>query len=78
MAGNKIDSQKTAASNLVDTLFTAAQNSNKTDPIKIAVVPFAASVNVGSQYANASWMDTTGVRPNTTPMSKSVMRMVAR
>ncbi len=61
MAGSKIDSLKTAASNLVDTLFTAAQNSSEPDPIKIAVVPFAASVNVSSQYANASWMDTTGV-----------------
>src|SRR6185312_2381041 len=61
MAGSKIDSLKTAASNLVDTLFTAAQNSSETDPIKIAVVPFAASVNVGTQYASASWMDTTGV-----------------
>ena len=64
MSGNKIASQKTAASNLVDTLFTAAQYSNKTDPMKIAVVPFAASVNVGSQYANASWMDTTGLGQN--------------
>ena len=61
MAGSKIDSLKTAASNLVDTLFTAAQNSSEADPIKIAIVPFAASVNVGSQYASASWMDTTGI-----------------
>ena len=28
--------------------------------MKIAVVPFAASVNVGPQYANQSWMDKTG------------------
>ena len=61
MAGSKLSSLKTAASNLVDTLFTAAQNSDETDPIKIAIVPFAASVNVGSQYATASWMDTTGI-----------------
>jgi Flp pilus assembly protein TadG len=61
MAGSKIDALKTAAKDLVDTLFTAAQNSNEPDPIKIALVPFAASVNVGSQYANASWMDTTGI-----------------
>ena len=61
MAGSKLNSLKTSASSLVDTLFAAAQNSQETDPIKIAVVPFAASVNVGSQYANASWMDTTGI-----------------
>ncbi len=61
MAGSKIDSLKTAASDLVDTLYDAAQNSSEADPIKIAIVPFAASVNVGTQYANASWMDTIGV-----------------
>ena len=61
MAGSKIASLKTAASDLVDTLYDAAQNSSETDPIKIAIVPFAASVNVGTQNANASWMDTTGV-----------------
>ena len=63
MAGNKIAALKTAANNLVDTLFSAAQNSAETDPIKIAVVPFAASVNVGSQYSNASWMDTGNNNP---------------
>ena len=45
----------------MDTLFAAAQNSQETDPIKIAVVPFAASVNVGSSHAGDSWMDTTGI-----------------
>jgi Flp pilus assembly protein TadG len=60
MSGSKISALRTAASDLVDTLFASAQNSSKPDPIKIAVVPFAASVNVGSQYANANWMDTAG------------------
>jgi Flp pilus assembly protein TadG len=60
MSGSKISSLRTAASDLVDTLFASALNSPKPDPIKVAVVPFAASVNVGSQYANASWMDTAG------------------
>jgi Flp pilus assembly protein TadG len=63
MSGSKISSLKTAASDLVDTLFASAQNSPEPDPIKIAVVPFAASVNVGSQYANASWMDTGAQNP---------------
>ena len=68
MSGSKINALKTAASDLVDTLFTAAQNSPETDPIKIAIVPFAAGVNVGPQYGpqdpnfvNAGWMDTTGI-----------------
>ena len=63
MAGSKIDSLKTAANDLVDTLFDVAQNSPEADPIKIAVVPFAAGVKVGSQYANASWMDTGNNNP---------------
>ena len=63
MTGSKIDALKTAASNLVDTLFAAAQNSQEADPIKIAVVPFAAGVNVGSQYASANWMDTGNKNP---------------
>ena len=63
MAGSKIDALKTAASNLVDTLFAAAQNSPEADPIKIAVVPFAAGVNVGSQNADANWMDTGNRNP---------------
>jgi len=63
MAGSKVAALKTAASDLVDTLFTAAQHSLETDPIKIAVVPFAAGVNVGSQYANASWIDTGNKNP---------------
>ena len=64
MTGSKIDALKTAASELVDTLFDDAQNSPEADPIKIAVVPFAAGVNVGSQFANASWMDIGNNNPN--------------
>jgi Flp pilus assembly protein TadG len=58
MLGNKIAALKDAASKLVDTLFAASQYSVEPEPLKIAVVPFAAGVNVGSQYANESWMDT--------------------
>lgn len=64
MTGSKISALKAAASDLVDTLFTAAQNSVEADPIKIAVVPFAAGVNVGSQYADALWMDTGNANQN--------------
>lgn len=31
--------------------------------LQVGVVPFAATVNVGSQYANASWMDTQVLSP---------------
>jgi hypothetical protein len=48
---------------LVDTLFDAAKGSTKPDPIMISVVPFAAGVNVGPQYATANWMDTGAKNP---------------
>ena len=63
MAGSKLSALKTAANDLVDTLFDSAKGSTKPDPIKIAVVPFAAGVNVGSEYASASWMDTGAKNP---------------
>ena len=57
MAGSKITSLRTAASNLVDILFSNQQSS---DSVTISLAPFAATVNVGSQYSAASWMDQTG------------------
>ena len=63
MQGSKIAALKDAANDLVDILFKSARGSTKPDPIKISVVPFAAGVNVGSQYANASWMDTGAQNP---------------
>ena len=32
-------------------------------PVQFGLVPFAASVNVGPQYADADWMDTEGRSP---------------
>jgi Flp pilus assembly protein TadG len=56
----RMELARLAATELVSTLHTVAQFSNKPDPIKIAVVPFAGSVNVGSQYRGADWLDTKG------------------
>lgn len=53
---------KTAAKQLVETM--AAQSSIITHvqkPVQFSLVPFAGSVNVGPQYLNAAWMDTTGL-----------------
>ncbi len=60
MAGSRLDSVKAASSQLVDTLFSLPDASSK---VKVAVVPFAQYVNVGSENRNASWMD---VPPDTT------------
>lgn len=55
---------KAAAKQLVDTLaLQAAQIKQVEKPVQFALVPFAASVNVGPAYANAMWMDTEGLSP---------------
>jgi Flp pilus assembly protein TadG len=60
MAGTYIADLRTAASNLVDVVFTGFEGTEK---VKVGVVPFAASVNVGPSNINASWMDTKGLSP---------------
>lgn len=61
MYGEKIASLKEAADDLVDRLFASAAIGDDQDAVRMSIVPFAASVNVGSNYADATWMDTTGV-----------------
>ncbi|MDX8470123.1 pilus assembly protein [Mesorhizobium sp. VK23B] len=60
----RIDLLKQAAKQLVDTLAQQAAQIKQIDkPVQFSLVPFAASVNVGSQNDNASWMDTYGLSP---------------
>jgi Mg-chelatase subunit ChlD len=54
---SKMQSAKDAANKLIDTMMGAQQAANKT---KFSIVPFTLAVNVGSSYANVSWMDTAG------------------
>ena len=63
MAGTKISTLKTAAKNFIDTLSTAAARSTDPNSVKIGLVPFSMTVNVGSQYQNASWIDGAGASP---------------
>lgn len=56
----RLEKAKQAATDLINTLHTVAAFSNKPDPVKIAVVPFAGSVNVGPQYRGADWLDMNG------------------
>jgi len=60
----KIDLLKTASQELIQTLVAGAAQVKQVDkPVQFGLVPFAASVNVGSQNASASWMDTDGISP---------------
>jgi Flp pilus assembly protein TadG len=53
-----IQGVKTAATTLVNTLFA---NDPTLRYVKIGIVPFTAAVNVGTQYASASWLDAGGI-----------------
>jgi Flp pilus assembly protein TadG len=60
----RIDLLKSAAKQLVDTLAKQALLIKQVEkPVQFALVPFAASVNVGPQNAGASWMDIEGLSP---------------
>jgi len=60
----RISLLKDAAKQLVATLAQQGSQMKQMDkPVRFAVVPFAASVNVGPQYATAAWMDTDGRSP---------------
>lgn len=58
---DRIDLLKEAAISLVESMAGRTNGVLQTDkPVQVAVVPFAASVNVGPQYEGAPWMDNYG------------------
>jgi Flp pilus assembly protein TadG len=60
----RIDLLKKAAKQLVDTIGErGAAMKQVPRAVQFALVPFAASVNVGTDKENATWMDTTGISP---------------
>jgi len=60
MGGSKLADLKDASNLLVDTLF-GGETSHPL--LKMGLVPFSASVNVGSQYENSGWIDTNKSSP---------------
>lgn len=57
MGGSYISDLRTAASDLANVVFAGAEGS---DRVMVGIVPFAASVNIGSANANANWIDGAG------------------
>lgn len=53
----KIEALQSASDTLLDVLFSTITSTNK---LKIAVVPFSAAVNVGTDNDTATWLDTAG------------------
>ncbi len=56
MKGAKLANLKSAATSLVESMFREADPA-KPNALKMAVVPFSMTVNVGSSYGNAGFMD---------------------
>ncbi len=56
----RMEKAKEAATTLTNQLFGLANISNKPDPVRISVVPFGHSVNVGSDNRGEPWMDMNG------------------
>ena len=61
--GSKIDALITASKSLVDVLGAAAARATETDAVKLSVVPFSMTVNVGSSYQGQTWL--VGTQPAT-------------
>ena len=60
----RIELLKTAATELVNTLAKQAEQMKQVDrPVQFALVPFSASVNVGADNKDKTWMDLTGISP---------------
>lgn len=53
MQGTKIDALKRAAKDAIGILFSGSDNA---DDVRVGLVPFAASVNVGKTNKSASWL----------------------
>jgi Flp pilus assembly protein TadG len=60
MAGRWIDDLKDAARNFVNVVYAGAAANDK---VRVGVVPFAGSVNVGAQHRDSGWIDSDGLSP---------------
>lgn len=60
MSGSKISALRDAAETAVEMLFDSATDP---DSVKIGLVPFAATVNIGTAYETAWWMDQNAQSP---------------
>jgi Flp pilus assembly protein TadG len=63
--GSRLALLKEASKQLVHDLIVEGQKiTGQSESVKFSIVPFAGSVNVGSQYRTANWMDLRGIAPN--------------
>lgn len=60
MSGSKISALRDAAALLTEILF---DNADDPERLRIGLVPFSSTVNVGTEYERAWWLDPDGVSP---------------
>jgi hypothetical protein len=60
---NRVGIARTAATNFVTEMENASAGSSTSGSVKIAVVPFAGTVNVGKSYQGQAWLDPNAQSP---------------
>lgn len=60
-SGTKINALINASKSLVDILAAAAARASESDAVKLAVVPFSMTVNIGPSFQGQTWL--TGTQP---------------
>ena len=60
---NRIGRLKTATENLINQLDAAARQSSRTNPLKIALVPYSNTVRVSTSFQDAAWIDGASTGP---------------
>lgn len=60
MEGTKLTKLKEAATSLINILESASKRTEDTQSVKISIVPYTMTVNVGTSYSNATWLDKAG------------------
>ncbi|MDP8916848.1 MAG: pilus assembly protein TadG-related protein [Pseudomonadota bacterium] len=63
LTNDRLGITKTGATNFVDTMSAAAARTRVADALKISLVPYSTTVNIGSAYRTAPWMDGGAVSP---------------
>ena len=63
MSGTRINTLRTAATDLTNILMAMNESGGVTDRIKMGLVPFSTYVNVGASNINATWLDQNAQSP---------------
>jgi Flp pilus assembly protein TadG len=63
LTNDRLGITKTAATEFIDLLKVAADKTGVVDALKVGLVPYSNTVNVGAKYQTASWIDGSAANP---------------